>query len=635
MALVAAPVACDDRVSPMRSSVAILLACLLPPAFVATALRWGHDPVEAEAEAPLIHREAGYAGSAACLPCHADHHASWANTFHATMTQLPNEASVLGAFDGKEVRYGRDVARPFRDGATFAMQVPVAGGSSRRADVALTVGSRRYQQYFEHDATSGAYVRLPILWHVALQRWLPLETVFLGPDQDGLGHNAAVWNENCILCHNTGARPGMTNAKEASRRRSAAHFASEVGELGIACEACHGPGAEHAQKNRDPFVRRGDAAASAIATPHELDQERAVAMCGQCHGARLPEPFDLLHAWFTTGPTFRPGDRLFDHVLPIRRDTPVRGGADPETFSLRFWGDGTPRLTAYEFQGLTDSACYRGGVLTCMHCHTMHGGDPRGQLRPDRDGNAMCTQCHEAIGKDVQAHTHHAADGAGSSCVACHMPKIVYGVLEVHRSHRIDNPDPARDAAAGRPHACTLCHVDRTLDWAAASMRTWWGEHYVSPKRRADEAPLALADAAANLFAGDAAARAVAANALGAPGVVMGKDHEAAVRAWLAVTLGDGWPSVRFFARRSLLALEARSSFGLQEALARIDHTAGFDVRRADVYKMLDAVAAGARAGGRVVPASPSLLGVDFRLDLPAVVKLTDLQGRNLIAIGE
>lgn len=618
----------------MRSSLAFLLAVLAPPAFVAAALRWGHDPVAAEAGAPLIDRAHGYVGSNACRTCHPDHHASWARTFHSTMTQRATPAAVLGAFDGREVRYGKDRARPLRDGERFAIEFTANGSAPRTADVALTVGSRRYQQYFEYDAATGRYVRLPILWHVALRRWLPLETVFLGPDADGLGHDAAVWNENCILCHNTGPRPGMTNVNDAARGRDGGHFASAVGELGIACEACHGPGAAHAADARNPITRYAGGAAAGVVDPHALDQERAVAMCGQCHGARLPEPLSRLHAWFTTGPTFRPGDALAAHVAPIRRDTPVRGGGDPETFSLRFWGDGTPRLTAYEFQGLTDAKCYRGGALTCMSCHTMHGGDAKGQLRPDRAGNAMCTQCHAAFAANVQAHTHHASDGAGSQCVACHMPKIVYGVLEVHRSHRIDSPDAARDAAAGRPNACALCHVDRTLAWTAKSMRAWWGDHYAEPSHRADGAPLELADAMATLFAGDAAARAVVANALGEAGVQFGADHAAALRAWLAVTMGDGWPSVRFFARRSLLALEARAPFALSERLLAIDHVADAEQRHKDVFGLLDAIAANCK--GRVAPpASTALLGVDFRLDLRAIVALTDLQGRNLIAIGE
>ncbi len=620
----------------MRSLRTILLALLAPPAFVAIALQRGYDPVAAEAQAPLIHREQGYVGSAACAVCHPDHHTSWRRTFHATMTQRASPATVQGEFDGRTVRYGRDAVRPFRNGERFCMELPAANGEKRVADIALTVGSRRYQQYFERQERGDgfAFVRLPILWHNALQRWLPLETVFLGPDAEGLGHNASVWNENCIFCHNTGPMPRLLHQRDAARLIDGSRFDSEVGELGIACESCHGPGGQHAASKRSPLARMSGLDNYLIVDPKQLDQERAVGLCGQCHGARLPEPLSRMDAWFTTGPTFRAGDRLADHVAPIRRDTPVRGGGDPELFALRFWGDGTPRLTAYEYQGVTASKCYLGGKLTCQSCHAMHAGDPRGQLRPDRAGNALCTQCHAAIARDVQAHTHHAPDGSGSSCVACHMPKIVFGILEVHRSHRIDSPDPARDAAAGRPHACTLCHLDQNLAWSASAMRRWWGVRYQDPVRRADGAPLELADAAANLFAGDAAARAVAAKAFGEPGVVYGRDHEAAVRAWLAVTMGDGYPSVRFLAQRSLRAIESRSPYGIEALLKDVDHTAGPDARRRDVFALLDGIATGAK-GRAAVPATTALLGVDFRLDLPAVIRLTDLQGRNLIAIGE
>ncbi|MEO6595853.1 MAG: cytochrome c3 family protein [Planctomycetota bacterium] len=620
----------------MRSLSTLLLAVLTPPAFVALALWVGHDPVAAEASAPLIHREQGYTGSAACAVCHPDHHESWRRTFHSTMTQRATPQSVQGVFDGRRVRYGRDEVRPFRDGEHFCMEVPDKNGGTRTAKVELTVGSRRYQQYFEREVRGdgSAFVRLPILWHIALRRWLPMETVFLGPDAEGVGHLAAVWNENCIFCHNTGPIPGLKNLSERSRLVEGGRFDSDVGELGIACEACHGPGAAHASSLRNPLLRLAGAGQSAIIDPLRLDQERAVAVCGQCHGARLPEPLARLDAWQTTGPTFRAGDRLVDHVAPIRSDTPVRGGTDPEAYSLRFWGDGTPRLTAYEYQGITASKCYLEGELTCQSCHAMHAGDPRGQLRPDRPGNTLCTQCHGDIARDVRAHTHHDPEGTGSSCVACHMPKIVYGILDVHRSHRIDSPDPARDAAAGRPHACTLCHLDRNLTWTAEAMQRWWGGRYVAPARRADGAPLDLADAAANLFAGDAAARAVAAKACGEPGTVFGRDYDAALRAWLAVTMGDGYPSVRLLAQRSLLALEARSPYGIDKLLSAVDYTAGMDQRGRDVYTLLDAIAAGAR-GRAPVPASPSLLGIDFRLDVPAVVRLTDLQGKNVIAIGE
>ena len=94
----------------------------------------------------------------------------------------------------------------------------------------------------------------------------------------------------------------------------------------------------------------------------------------------------------------------------------------------------------------------------------MHEGDPRGQIREPFAGaneDHMCTQCHAplAVPAAVAAHTHHDPAGEGARCVGCHMPRIVYGVLDIHRSHRIEIPKvPPNDPhdsgyGAGRPDA--------------------------------------------------------------------------------------------------------------------------------------------------------------------------------------
>jgi predicted CXXCH cytochrome family protein len=623
---------------PVRFPVVLALAALAAPAFVASALSWGPDPIVAIANQPLMHRNGGFTGSLVCRDCHLDHYDSWRRTHHAQMTQRPGADNVRGAFDGRVVRYEGQEAKPFRDGGKFLMDVPTTNAEThgrRVAEVVLMVGSRRYQQYFEQQqrGDSIAFVRLPILWHIEQQRWMHLNTVFLGPDEADWNAHAATWNENCIFCHNTAPEPRAR--ANAARANGLPQFDSEVAELGISCESCHGPGAEHARSQQDPLVRYSGSllAGAQTVNPTRLDQERSVSVCGQCHGARLPKPLSRVRDWFDTGPTYRAGDKLLEHVTPIERDTKVLSG-DPEQYALRFWGDGTARLSAYELQGVLASPCFRNGPMTCQSCHSMHTGDPHGQLRPDRQGNALCTQCHEVIARDVRAHTHHDPAGSGSACVECHMPKIVYGVLEIHRSHRIELPDPARDAEAGRPHACTLCHTDQTLPWVAQQMQQWWGTKFRAPTQRADRAPLTVPDAIASLHAGDAAVRAVYAAAFGRATAAPVATATVAQRAHLAVAMGDGYPSVRWLAQRSLQQLEQRAPIGLDELLHGIDSMAGPEARRNAVFATLDGIAR--NAPNRLQPPpSGALLGVDLRLDLPAVIRLTDLQGRNVISIGE
>src|SRR6185436_12662271 len=181
----------------------------------------------------------------------------------------------------------------------------------------------------------------------------------------------------------------------------------------------------------------------------------------------------------------------------------------------------------------------------------MHSGDVNGQLEPEMRGDRACTQCHEAIAKNVSAHTHHAPGSSGSRCLDCHMPRVTYGILAIHRSHRVESPDVRRDVEAGRPNACTACHADKTAIWAAARMRDFWGDHYEAPQSRPDRAPLDVPEVLASLHAGDPVARAVAVNAMGrADGAVPPRDRGFLLANTL-VTLGDGYGAVRHLARLS------------------------------------------------------------------------------------
>ena len=614
-------------------------ALSVAPALVLWTWHSGFDPAAFAAEQDLVHREEGYAGSAGCKSCHPQQHASWERTFHRTMTQRVDPETVRGRFDGREVAYEGRSARVFREGERFLMEVPVQDGGRRVAEVALAVGSRRYQQYFERvERGDGfAFVRLPILWHIGSERWLHLNTVFLGPDDPRWDAHAATWNVNCIFCHNTGARPAQVDYVRGPSS-AAPRFDSEVADHGIACESCHGPGAAHAAHHRDP-VTRYRAHLSKVDDPYvthpgKLDSERATGLCGQCHGQRLPEPLDRVSAWLTTGPTFRPGERLDDHVTPIRRDTGPQYGQDTDTFALRFWGDGTPRLTAYEYQGVVDSPCYQRGELSCNSCHTMHGGDPLGMVEPEMRANRACTQCHEEIGRDVKAHTRHEAEGSGSECLECHMPRMVYGILDIHRSHRIERPDAARDAASGRPNACTLCHLDKSPIWAAEASARWWGEHYVEPTTRLDRAPLDIPDAVASLLAGDAVQRAVYAKAAGRLDAPIEVADKGFLRVMLTMTLADAYPSVRWLAWHSLLALEQEYPVGMERSLESFDHVGPTAVRARKILSLARELSR--RSERRLNPPPPGLMiDDDLAPDIAALREIRRLQSRRIISIGE
>ncbi|ACY15057.1 cytochrome c3 family protein [Haliangium ochraceum] len=572
---------------PLR--IALVAAALLCVAGIAAAAWFTPQFYARELAMDLPLGKAEFATSTQCRSCHPDQYRSWHRTFHRTMTQEASAQAVRGRFDGQPVTYWGLTIRPYQqDGRYFFEYLdPPSGERLRTMEIVRTVGSRRYQQYLGmHPDREGVYLRLELLWHIEDERWVHMNGAFLGHDDNGFSDNVAVWNSGCIVCHNTGPVPGALNYNELVERFKSGQDASagrhltydsQVSELGIACASCHSPGSVHAKRNRNPFRRyllyltgQSD---NTIVNPDKLDQQRSVDVCGQCHGQRLPKSLGMVVTWAETGPTFRAGDLLDEHVDVLARDSePLTNDQNGDLFTRRFWQDGTPRLTAYELQGIRQSACYQKGTLTCQSCHTMHGGDVYGQLPPEHRTAAACAGCHERVVADVAAHTRHAADSSGSDCFACHMPKMVYGVMEIHRSHHIEVPHPMNDGDKQRPNACTSCHLDRSITWAAREAHADWPARFQEPPAGED-----VAYSLASLLGGDPVERGVAARLAGRDDTPLTPQQRALLVPHLITAMKrDRYPAVRRFAAKSLAALDRELAaggieLGMGDALADFD----------------------------------------------------------------
>ena len=652
----------------------VLAVAVLPAGALAAAFVLVPGLYEDDLATTVRHREAAWTGSTTCRSCHPDHYASWDRTFHSTMTQEATPQSVAGAFDGREVTYWGVTARPVRRGDEYFIEyLRPSGEPFKTLQVRLTVGSRRYQQYVVEapaDEDGENLYRIPLLWSLREDRWLHLNGAFLGHDDEPYDNHTAIWNQNCIFCHNTGPQPGSVNFDEMidrGRRGEPVNaeydgrYVSRVAEHGISCESCHAPAGEHAARNRNPLRRYllhlQGADDPTIVNPEKLPQERRVEVCGQCHGQRLPDPPTLIRDWLHAGPPYRAGETLTDTVQPVERDTPGPPHS-PDMFARRFWNDGTPRLSAYEYQGITMSPCYQQGELVCGSCHTMHGGDIHGMIEASKRGNAACGSCHADLVADASSHTRHAADSSGSSCYACHMQRMVYGIQEIHRSHRIQNPDAASDAEAARPNACTSCHLDRSALWAAGKSREWWGgertvvalerptspenpdarqtvERYRMPASRGDGAPLELTETVAALFAGDPVQRAVAARLAGRRDTPLAVEERAFLWPVLLQGLEDNYPTIRWLCRRSLLDLQEEMEVpGITAGLERYDYIAPAP-RRAVVTAELRELWAAYPKDHLPSPPAGALVDERYQVRVAAIAPLLALKSDKMIHIGE
>ncbi|MBJ6763829.1 hypothetical protein JGU66_23905 [Myxococcaceae bacterium JPH2] len=522
----------------------------------AVLLAWSVRSAARDARTPVALAPVAYVGSDACRACHPVHEESWRRTFHRTMTQEATADSVLGDFSGVSLSVEGVTSRFLREGGRFLVETRDGEGRMRQQVVARTVGSRRVQQFLVREGDR--YIRLPVAWDIEARRWFHLSAGFLDPD--GLDFNAhrSLWDGNCIFCHNVKAQPGYDWAR--------ARFDSHVAELGIACEACHGPGAEHVARNTSPvrryYLHYSGAADLSILNPDRLDALPRVQVCGHCHGQRTPEPLERIREFLSNGDPYTAGEDLARYTAPLQRDSHLSG----VDVSLRFWRDGTPRLTAYEYQGLLLSKDFQRGGLTCTHCHAMHAGDPRGMLEPEMRGPEACRSCHADIVARAAEHSRHREGSPGTDCYACHMPKLVYGVMTVHPSHRIQTPDPSRAWRHEMPEACTLCHTDRSAKWAATTLQAQRG---LSPREDLPEdSSFEVAESLRALLAGDVVQRVVAASALGD---ARSATAQPLARLWavpfLTQALEDDYPAVRRVAWQSLERLVTQAG-GVRPALA-------------------------------------------------------------------
>lgn len=516
-----------------------------------------------------------YATSGSCANCHKEQYDSWHASYHRTMTQDVSDESIIGRFDGEETKVAGYPCRMFRRNGQYFMTVvdPVWESEQRSLnrdptadpDPKLTtyqvdrvVGSHNQQVYLSRGQ-SGDFHTLPLVWHVAGDRWITRAGSFLSHSSGGLFHKTKLWNNGCIFCHNTRPRPGLITPDSPGGIYS---WRSRGVETGIACEACHGPGQEHvalqsklAQSGEQPDEQR-------IVSPASLSQRESLLVCARCHGKMIAsKKYD--RECLVEGDFFRPGE--WDYTRHY--DYPTFDPSAPFDESREgqyFWPDGTPRTTALEFQGVLASACFEGGQLTCLSCHSMHRSSPEDQLKfgGTQDNsvehrNRACTQCHEEYESnlELQRHTHHDARTEASLCYNCHMPFQAYSLLKRVRSHRITRPSPVLTERFGLPNGCNQCHVDRTVAWSQSNLDEWFGPSAARISESSEE-PMIVRHA----LSGHALQRALAIAQLGDP-----ENFELAGSLWrsriLVELLEDSYSVNRLLAFEALKKLDEFSNW--------------------------------------------------------------------------
>jgi hypothetical protein len=416
----------------------------------------------ASAAAPLLAATApAYVGAAVCAKCHAEAQRTWAASRHSKMVQPATSASVKGDFSRAQVELRGSTYRLREKAGAYYITESYLTGKEQEHRVDYTLGNRRIQHYLT-TLPSGRIIVLPPSWDVLRKDWF--HSFDIGDPDETSDVMVQVWNKNCFSCH--------VSRQEKNFDASTNRYKNAWQDFGTNCERCHGPGSEHIADYSAPMVLQT-----------RLSPARNTMVCAQCHSFR-----DIY------APDYSAGADYYDFFLPILEYS------QPLDKDPAYWSDGRTRRFSNDAFGLWQSECYLKGSVTCVDCHVdghQTEIEKNPQLRPGT--NVLCARCHTAIGKAVAAHTHHAENSAGSSCVECHMPRTVFSIKAAIRDHSMSIPVPENTIRHDIPNACNVCHTGRDANWALQQMSQWYGG-------RSRQKLIQRADAFAQARAGDSQA---------------------------------------------------------------------------------------------------------------------------------
>lgn len=566
-------------------------ACSKPPSGAARPAHAG------DREAPRVQSNilrSDYVGSAECQVCHAEIFQGWKDSPMRNMTRHAGRARIQAPFEGAVFRLKNDsVTMQTHDGQKF-MRLASQDGGGRLYRITRVIGGRYREDFAGIDVTGAAEpasdpgrgdeMVLPVSFVLSTRSWRYKGYSVMIPERPSL-RAGPVWTRTCIGCHNTlpyasllyddlygpgghyqgsvsdhllpqsrtwnlvltnehalkraiademvflgserpnvdqtGLRDFLADAMQVTRQRLQG---SHLVELGVGCEACHGGAREHLENSRlPPSFETRSPFLETTPPPGPTAPTRAQWInrtCARCHTVLFSR-----YPW-----TWEGG----------RRSDQTPGGSSTNSGEARDF--------------------LLGGCATqmsCTACHDPHTRDHSKRLQQLEGpaGRALCTSCHEGLGSDaaVSAHTHHRPDGAGSSCIGCHMPKKNTGLgYSLTRYHRIGSPTDRARVLGDRPLECALCHLDSSVETLVLAMERWWGKRYDRPALRAlygDDLHMNVLKS--TLSRGKAHEQTVAI-------ALLGESRRSSAVPLLVPELSHEFPLVRYFAKHALQTLTQR-----------------------------------------------------------------------------
>ena len=340
--------------------------------------------------------EAAFAGDEACASCHADLYASYHRTGMGRSVSRFEPATAPERFgeDGRSPavyneRFDLYYEAFLRNDSLFQREYRLDGRGEVTHELTYpadyVVGSgNATRSYFMR--AGGFVTEMPLTWYVERALW----DMSPGYETSNSRFSRPATLE-CMTCHN-----GFPEHSAFTQN----HYAELP--LGITCERCHGPAADHVEARL--AGAEPDGPDPTVVNPARLERTLQLSVCQQCHleGIAVFKPGE-------DPTTFRPGEALAAHRTVFARQDRIE---DAEDFGIASHG-----------LRLAQSACFEASAMTCTTCHDPHR--PTADFGPDAF-NETCRSCHGGDGSPHEAACSRPATGSPAEaltgdCVSCHM----------------------------------------------------------------------------------------------------------------------------------------------------------------------------------------------------------------------
>jgi len=323
----------------------------------------------------------GYVGPQACASCHAERVAEFARTRHSLACVAPDAAMMPAGFTSGRGRVPTvesslhfEMEHAHQEFVQTTVRESESGEERTTSPIAFVYGFGGSTDEVFFTWHGNRLYELPVVWLHPLEEW---GTNLFDPQGTGdLSREATI---RCVECHTTWFEhtPGTLN-----------EYRAEGAILGVTCERCHGPAAEHVASRA---AKRRALPEADVVHPRRLSRDRQIDVCAQCHSN-----------------TIKPRGRPFTYVS----GKPLEGFFKP--FETRYPEDDH---VANQVGALRQSRCFaQSESLTCTTCH-----DPHRVPSPDRlvRSQSGCLNCHEA---DDCHERNRLPEAVRESCADCHMP---------------------------------------------------------------------------------------------------------------------------------------------------------------------------------------------------------------------